>query len=199
MANSRIVWNANTLDFPGPLDARSSFDRKSLRSLSMSDGKIHSTNRRLTFFEGRMVMQDFDSAGFEAGLVAWWAWAVQGKQYAFARDSGKLYDSTAAAQVSIGDTTVQVASTTGVTVGDWMLLLSAAGLADAHKFLVSALLTTPTRIQFTGYASKYLFPVGAVVRHEHYFPKVVSLDDDYPVVEGLATWSLDHKFREDGA
>jgi hypothetical protein len=199
MANPRFIWNANNLDFPDMLSQGTAFRRKSMRSYSFSDGKIAAVARKNTFFEARIVLARFSDATFEAALNAWWAWAVAGNQYAFALDSGKVYNSVNGVQVNPGDTTVTVGSTSGVTAGDTMLIMSSLGLADIHKFVVSGLLTAPPRIQFTGFPSKFTFPTGSIVRHAEYFPKLVALDDDFPVEEELTTWTLDHRCREDAA
>lgn len=196
MANPRIIWNANNLDFPEPLLSDFVAKPHSSRVLSHSDGNVASVALKSLYWEGRILLDKFTDAQFEADLHAWFSWAVQGKQYAIARDSADVVNTTLTAAATAGDSALVVVSNAGLVVGNRYLLRN---IATREEEIVRIFAFGGPNI--TTYAGiKYSHPIGAILRTIHYLPKVVSLDDDFPVVENLSlTWSLNHRFREDAA
>lgn len=198
MPNPRIIWNGNNLDLPEPPSDFVARPRAK-RSLNMSSGKVHSVTLESLAWEGNLLLSRFPPAyrDFEAFVNEWYSWAVQGNQYALTRDSALVYSAAITAQVNAAVTVIVVASTTGLNIGDWIILQHATSPLY-HKALISGL--TGTVITCTGYPAKFIYPVGSIVRHEHYFPKVICLDDELPVREELGpVWTFDHHWREDAA
>lgn len=196
MANPSIVWNANVLNFPGPLTGIAD-PRKARRFLEMSDGKVHATQVRTSFDEVRIALANFEDAAFEADLHAWWAWAKQGNQYAFAVDNDDTIDTTLDGAAAAGQKVIPLTSTTGIVAGKKYRLIESAGhndeIVQVDTIQAGVSVTALNNLRF-GYASADVF------RSRGYFPKVVALESDRPWQEnpGL-TWTLEHAFREDAA
>ena len=196
MAAARIVWNANNLDFPEPLLSDFVAKPHSNRAFAYSDGNVSSVALKSIFWEGRIVLDKFTDAQFEADLHAWFSWAVQGKQYSVARDSSDVVNTTLTQAQSAGDGVLKVASGTGITVGRRYLLRN---VATREEEIVTVSAIAAPDVTLDG-ALWFPHEVGDVLRTQHYLPKVVSLDDDFPVVENKTlTWTFDHRFREDAA
>ena len=199
MSQARIVWNSNNLDFPDNFVSYWEAKLKARRTgETPSDGGIHGIQLSSLWFEGFLQSKNFTDSTIEAALWAWFAWAVQGKQYAIARDLTKMYSANITAILGSGATAATVASTAGPTAGDDIYFKSLTS-PDIHKARISSLGGGVT-INFVGYPSKYTFASGSLVRHVDYLPKVVSLDSEFPVrEENSLSWTLEHRFREDAA
>ena len=194
MGNSVLVWNGNSLNFPNPLtDYRAKM--RSRRGIAMSDGKVHETSLRTLFREIHAVLANFDDAEFEASLHAWWAWAVSGKQYAFAYDSADQIDTTLDGAAASGQKVIPLTDTAGIVVGKKYLTRQAAGnkYEIVHVESISAGVSVTARDNL-----KSAYVSGDIFRSRHYFPKVISPAGDEPWFEnpGL-TFTLDHLMRED--
>ena len=194
MGDPRIVWNGNDLDFPhgvSDLDVRP-VDQVSRQSTA---GAITETLLGGTWFEGRLSIRRFSSRGFFRNLMAWWSWARQGNQWAYAHDRTRTVDTTLDGTATAGTKTIPLASTTGIVAGNEYLVWSADRLtfepvvvdtisAGVSVDAVDDLLNT--------YAS------GDIFRDHRYFPKVVSIDDRRPFRELPSLLvEMDMRFRED--
>ena len=193
MANPRIVWNGNNLDFPVPPSSYRA-GRRANRVLEWSDGGVAGSLLKGFWDEVRLGLSNFDSQSFEDSLRAWWAWAGAGKQWSFALDSGNVQDRTMSSASTT--TAIFLASTAGFVAGNRYLARSATGSFEEVFTVLS--ITANVSLNISGATPlKNAYVSGDVVRSLDYYPKVVSLDDQYPVARNITTWSLDLSFRED--
>lgn len=194
MQNPRITWNGNGLDFPNPLTGYLAGTR-SRRFLEMSDGKVHATQLRTTFDEVRVELDNFEDVEFEAKLHAWWAWAKRGEQYAFSLDPSDQVDTTLDAAAAAGQKVVPLTVTTGIVVGSKYRLRQAADHDEevVHVDSIAAGVSVTARDNLL-----FSYVGGDLFRSRGYFPKVVAVEADFPVVENRGrTFTLDHTMRED--
>lgn len=198
MSNSQIIWNGNTLDFPGPLTGYRAVPR-SRRFVAISDGKVHETSLRTTFDQVRVQLANFDDVDFEAELLAWWAWARAGNQYSFALDSADQVDTTLDGAAASGQKVIPLTSTAGIVVGKKYRLREAIGNNEenTHVASISAGDSVTARDNL-----KYTYASGDIFRTRDFFPKVVAdpLERDLPVQESTGlTYTLEHVMVEDAA
>lgn len=197
MGNPRIVYDGTTLDFPQPASPGTDFRPDSDRDQALSDGGIHATTLRRWFMACRLVVAQFTDAEFERKLMAWWSWAVRGKQYAVALDSAEVADTTLDGTAAAGQAVIPLTATTGITVGKQYLVREAAG----DEFEVIEVQSISAGVSVTATANlKYGYASGDVFRARDYVPKVVSPSGRAPWgVSGPTAWTFDHAFEEDFA
>lgn len=193
MSNPQIVFSGVTLAFPSLLNGYE-HRRRSMRDVGVSTGSVVSTGLKSQYDWVRVQFSNFEDEAFEAKLWAWWSWAVRGKQYSFALDAAEVKDTVLNGSAAAGQKDVPMANTSGVTVGKRYIVREASG--EEEELIEVASITTNVKVTAVdnlvyGYASGDLF------RARDYFPKLISLDDDRPWVQGITTFSLDHVARED--
>lgn len=196
MANPQFIFNSITLDFPSTNLSAYQPNPRVVAGIHASGGSVIESVINEIFTEVVIGLSDFDDAAFFRALRAWWSWAQQGKQYAFAIDStdkvDKLLDATAAS----GQKVIPITSpTSGIVTGNFYLLRS----ADRTKEEIIEVDTIETDISATAIANLiFSYSNGDTFRSIDYFPKVKSLDQTFPVRENaVQTYTLNHRFRED--
>ena len=193
MGFPKIVYSGVTVNFPHPLTAYE-FRRRSDREMDFSGGGIAAAQLHHQYDQARIVIANFDSAAFEAQLHPWWSWAVRGKAYAFALDDTETADTTLNGAAAAGQKVIPLTLTTGITVGKQYLVRELAGheeeLITVASISAGVSVTAVDNLIF-GYLS------GDIFRSRDYLPKLVSLDDEFPLRQHITTWSLDHQARED--
>ena len=194
MANPKIVWNGNTLNFPGPLTgykAQKMLDESTARS----GGVVHATALAAAYYKIRVMLDRFDNNAFWLALRAWWSWAAEGQQYAFALDSADVVDKTLNGSAAAGQKDIPMADTSSVVVGQIYLVRQAIGQRDEIVQVASVTLNT----KVTAVANLlFSYISGDIFRSVNYFPKLVRSDADQPFEENPGvTYSLDHTAEED--
>lgn len=165
----------------------------------MSDGKIHETSLRTTFDIVRIQLANFDDVDFEADVLAWWAWARAGNQYAFARDLSDKIDTTLNGAAASGQKVIPLTSTAGIVVGTKYKIREAIGNYEEniHVASISAGVSVTARDNlFNSFVS------GDIFRSRYYFPKMKAPKEqrDLPVVENQGrVFTFDHTMVEDAA
>lgn len=200
MALPRIVYNAINLDFPENVGLLRP-ERIQGGPRNTSHGGLTETVRLSVWDEIEIVMENHGSASFHRGLQAWMAWALRGKQWSFAFDSSKVVNTTVNATAAAGAMSMDIASGTGVTNGEFYLVRS----ADLTKEEIVKKVSGGTTIVIErgndpAAGLVYGYAVGDTFRDPNYWPKLVLLDDRTPFQENQAlTYSLRIRAREDRA
>jgi len=189
----KIVWNGNTLSFPGkPTLYR--YQRRAVRDLVFSGGGVSDVNLHHQFDEVRIALENFEETQFEADLHAWWSWAARGQPYQVALDDSETADTTLDGSAAAGQKVIPLTSTTGITAGKKYLIRESAGeeeeIVEVASISAGVSVTALNNLKF-GYLT------GDIFRSRDYFPKMVSLDSDLPVQELITTFAFDHSCRED--
>ena len=193
MGNPAITWNGNTLAFPGPL-TRYDADVDADREIAFSGGRVSATLLHSMGDTVHIETGNFDDAQFEADLRAWWSWAAQGKQYAFALDSADVVNLTLNGAAAAGQKDIPLADTSSVVVGRRYLLREAAG-PEEEIIQVASIVANVKAVAQANLKFGYL--TGDRFRAIDYFPKMVSLDEKKPWRQHFTTWSLEHSMAED--
>lgn len=193
MALPRLIFDGVNVDFPQEVSGFEKL-RKVRAKMAFSASGVSSKITEHLFDEVEIEVDNFADRAFYRRLQAWWAHAAQGKPYAFALDGADVVDTTIDGDAASGQKVIPLADTTGVLVGKFYRLRTADSLreeviqVDSVSAGVSA---TAVENLIYSYAS------GDIFRSEDYFPKVVSLDDEFPAEEKpTLTFNFKHKFRE---
>lgn len=194
MGNPAIIWNGNTLAFPGPLTDYNA-DIEADGELAFSDGRVAAGILNSLGDIVEIELANFDDAQFEADLVAWWSWASQRKQYAFAFDSADVVNLALNGAAAAGQKDIPLADTSSVVVGRRYLLREAEG-PEEEIIQVASVTTNVKAVAVNNLKNGYL--TGDKFRTRDYFPKMVSLDTkNKPWRQHFTTWSLMHRMAED--
>jgi len=196
MANPRITWNGNSLDFPGPLTGYAA-DPVRERTIGRSNGVVHAVNLAASWRRLRVMLNNFQDVAFWDALVAWWAWASEGNQYAFALDSADVVDKTMTGGAAAAQKDIPFTDTSSIVAGRKYLVRQATG----HREEIIQVDTVTLNTKVTCLANlKFTYVTGDIFRSRDYFPKLVSLDSDPPFEERAGiTYQFDHSCEEDRA
>lgn len=192
MASPRITWNGNNLDLEDLSDYRSSRGKNAITSRAENGQSYTYVHEAFDIVE--VGIDSFNSTATRNALVAWWAWASQGKSYSFALDSARTVNTTLSGGASAGATSCTVNSTAGVAANRTYLIRDTDGIEEEVVVVSSVSSSTVT---FSTTPLKYAYSTGATFRDPDYFPKLESVDEAFPVIEnpGL-TFTLRHTARE---
>jgi hypothetical protein len=126
---------------------------------------------------------------------------LAGGEFAFEYDSAKVANTTLSVAASRGNSTITVASASGISDGDWLYL---ENLDEPRKNQVVRVSGAPAGsvITITQFILVAL-PIGSVCRHWQYFPKcriVEPIDRNVSFVErpagqGVSLWDFAMRFR----
>ncbi len=193
MANPEIVYDGKTLAFPQTISAMAR-QRIGERSVAVSTGGKAGSVFEHAFDEVEIEMDIFDDRDFFRDLQPWWAWAAQGQEYAFALDSADKIDTTLDGAAAAGQKVILLTSTVGIAVGTKYRVRS----DDATKEEIIEVASISAGVSVTAVDNLvFSYASGDFFRSEDYWPKVVSLDDEFPAVEtSFGGFELKHKFRE---
>lgn len=170
----RIIFNNTNVDVlidERSLETEYIQERSQHRSGS---GKIETINQH-----GIQEMQ-FSAILTEAlyrQLIAWWAWARQGKVWAFAFDSTKTGNTTLDDAAAAAQKVIPLTGTGDFSVGDYYLI-RAADNDDEFEIVEIASISAGVSVTAVGNLVNS-YTSGDVFRHWDYWPEVVSLDDTF--------------------
>lgn len=193
MAFPKFVFDGKEALFPRELsryDAR----RKTVAATSFSASGRASTVFEHAFDEVEIVLDSFAERSFFHALQAWWAWAKQGKEYAFALDGDDTAEVFLSGDAGAGESVLPLASTNGIVPGRTYRLRAADGGSEE----IIAVASVAEGVSATT-ASPLLFAyaAGDALRSVDFYPKVISLDEKFPAEEKpFLVFEFKHKFRE---
>lgn len=171
---ARITYNNKSIDLKiGPDGLETEYAQERTQNIS-GTGLIEQINQygsQILYFDAY-----FNESTYR-DLVAWWAWARQGKTWAFAFDETKTASTTLDGPANSGKLYIPLSSTTGFQIGD-VCILCAQDADDQFEVVVINALNPGVGIA----ASKnlvYSYSSGATFLHIGCFPLVVSLDDNF--------------------
>ncbi len=192
MGLSRIVFDGTSLSLPNELSSWR-YRRRADRNLVVSQGGVPTTSVRHLFDEVEVTWDKLTDTAFEESLRAFGAWASTGNPFAFTRDvtDGEL--TTLVGSVSTGQQSIPVADESGFVIGNSYLIRQAKG--DREE-IITVLVTTPGWVVAVSNL-KFSYVAGDVLKSRYHFPKLVLLDADDPVVEGLTWYDFALRARED--
>ena len=127
-------------------------------------------------------------------LVAWWAWARQGKAWSFAFDSTKTCNTTLDAAAAAAQKVIPLTGTGDFSVGDYCLIR-----ADDNddEFEIVEIASISAGVSVTAVANLVnSYTSGDVFRHWEYWPEVVSMDATFKAPKKESTRRHVFKFVE---
>lgn len=138
-----------------------------------------------------------NDATFFAQLWSWWAHASRGGEFAFAIDGADTLNTTTSSGNTQGDTTVSVATTSTLAVGDWVTLEDVTDPTKTERRKVSAISGASVGLTPT---ISYSFGSGSTMRHAEYLPACVVIEKKQPFRErdagrGGRLWDMRLRIR----
>ena len=187
----RIIFNNTNVDVlidEDSLQTEYNQERSQKRSTS---GKIQTINQH-----GIQEMR-FSAVLTEAlyrQLIAWWAWARQGKVWAFTMDSTKTGNTTLDDAAAAAQKVIPLTGTGDFSVGDYCLIR-----ADDNddEFEIVEIASISAGVSVTAVDNLvYSYTSGDIFRHWEYWPDVISLDDKFNPPKKGSTYRHVFKFAE---
>jgi len=176
----RITYNSVNIDVLLDKEAlvpKHVQDRSQNRAAS---GKIETINRHGI---QEMVFAAILTEAVERDLWGWWAWARQGRAWAFALDSSKTGDTTLDGAANSGQKNVPLTSTAGFSAGD-VCFIRAEDADDEFELIEIGSVDTGVKIVAEDNLV-YSYSSGDTFRHRYYWPEVIATDDEFePKKEG---------------
>ena len=127
-------------------------------------------------------------------LIAWWAWARQGKVWAFAFDSTKTGNTTLDDAAAAAQKVVPLTGTGDFAVGDYCLIRAAD---NDDEFEIVEIDSISAGVSVTAVDNLvYSYTSGDVFRHWDYWPEVISLEDKFGPIRKGGTYRHVFRFAE---
>jgi len=187
----RIIFNNTNVDVlidEDSLQTEYNQERSQKRSTS---GKIQTINQH-----GIQEMR-FSAVLTEAlyrRLIAWWAWARQGKVWAFAFDSTKTGNTTLDDPAAAGQKVIPLTGTGDFSAEDYCLIRAAD---NDDEFEVVEIASISAGVSVTAVDNLvYSYTSGDIFRHWEYWPEVVSLEDKFGPLKKDGTYRHVFRFAE---
>lgn len=194
MGLPKFFWDSGkTLEFPVELSGYEAKKRGVAQLAFSSSGKAGAVFET-AYDEVVIEMDAFNNRAFYRNLQAWWAWARQGLEYAFAFDGDDTVNAALDGAAAAGQKVVPLASTTGISAGGFYRLRS----ADRTKEEIVEVDSVSAGVSVTAVENLlYAYESGDAFLGEDYYPRAVSLDSEFPAEEKAAlVFEFKHKFRE---
>jgi len=187
----RITYNSVNIDLnigPAALDRRwiqKRFDTQAL------NGKMRFTS--LGGYE-LMEFESYFDADVYRELMAWWAWARHGREWAFAMDSAAAASTTLDGTASSGQKVIPVTSTSGFSVGDFCLIRATD---NDDEFEMIEINSISAGVSVTAVENLiYSYSADDFFRHWDYWPAVVTQDDEFHPDRSGSIYKNTFKFIE---
>lgn len=117
--------------------------------------------------------------------VAWWAWARQGKTFAFANSASKEGSTTLASAASASASSISVASASSFSATDTVLIRSASS-DDTFELAKISAISSSTVTLTTG--TTYAYASGSIFRHSDYWGSCLVMDKTFAPRQNDAGW-----------
>lgn len=189
----QFEFDGKTLDFPlaiSTLEKETEFQRSLRVSTGGKAGSVF--ERRLDIVS--IGLDNFSERAFYRKLQAWFAWAGQGEEYGFALDKDEKINTTLDGAAAAAQKVIPLTATAGITVGNFYKVFS----DDFTKYEIIQVDTISAGVSVTAIENLiWAYASGDFFQTEDYWPMVISLDDELPVVEkAFGTFEFDHEFQE---
>lgn len=126
--------------------------------------------------------------------VAFWAWARQGKAFAFANSASDTGSTTIASAISASTTSVSVSSASSFAASDEVLIRSASS-DDAFELAKISAISASTITLTAG--TKYAYNANSIFRHKGYWGSCVMVDTTFnPQQTDAGFYNHRMKFQE---
>lgn len=191
---ARITYDSKNIDFPAAdditlLQPSRNQEREENESAS---GKMEFIN----FYavdDIELRIDDLSTDSFKDSLDAFWSWARQGKEFAFAYDTADMINTTLDGAAVSGQKIIPLTSTSGIVAGQKYLIRAIATgyeeIVEIDTINAGVSVVTVENLKFT-YASGDLF------RSRFYWPSLVCLDTKYPIDWKIINFDFKLKMRE---
>jgi hypothetical protein len=168
----RISFDGSAVDLlPGENGLLPKYAQSRSQNISGSGAR-----ETINFYGDQVLALDFymTPAAYRK-MTAWWSWARQGNLFSLAYDSTRTASTTLASGHGAGSTGLDLASDSGINVGDELFICNTA--AD-NQFEIVQVDGTGSPLPLTD-ATLLTYPAGSLVRHADYYPSLICLDEKF--------------------
>jgi len=117
--------------------------------------------------------------------VAWWAWARQGKTFAFANSASNEGNTTLSSAISASASSFSIASASSFAASDTVLIRSASS-DDTFELAKISSVSSATITLTAG--TKYAYAAGSIFRHSDYWGSCLVMDKTFAPRQNDAGW-----------
>ncbi len=171
---ARITYNSVSVNFDLSIDGARTAYRETRNINQSASGKseiIHlygSQEITATGYFGEDDYRDF---------LGWWAWARQGRSFAFAEDNTNQVATTLDGSAASGQKTIPLTSTTDISAGDFFLIRDED---DPSEFEVVEISTVNAGVSIIAIDNLiYEYTSGDTFRHLTYWDDVICLNTQF--------------------
>jgi hypothetical protein len=176
MPNCKLIWGSSashnlTLEV-GRRGLQTTYRQEKFVNVAAS-GKRETINQ---YGIQEMEIDVYITEDLYRDAVAWWAWARQGKTFAFANSASDTGNTTLASAASASDTSISVAAAAGFAASDTVLIRSATSDNNFELAKISAISASTVTLT-TGV--HYAYTSGSIFRHADYWGSCIMLDTTF--------------------
>lgn len=187
----RITYNSVNVDVLIGNEGLQTTYKQERKQNRASSGKIETINQ-YGMQELRFAAY-FDEDTYR-DLIAWWSWARQGKEWAFALDSANVGNTTLDDAAAAGQKNVPLTATAAFASGDYCLLRAAD---SDDEFEIVKVDSVDAGVKIVAIENLiYTYASADIFRHWDYWPSVISLDANFNPRKNGAMFSHTFKFVE---
>jgi len=164
----RITYDSNNIDLNIGSDGLDIIPMQYNYQERSASGKIETLN--LYNFGEAITFDAYFQEAVYRQLIAWHAWAEQGKVFSFAMDTSLTVNTTLDGAAAAAQKVIPLTATTGLTVDDVCFIRS----ADRTKYEIGVINSISAGVSVTMDDNLiYTYASGDTFRHWHYWPEVV--------------------------
>ena len=169
MSLPAVIFDGNTLSLP---EQPTRFRHRPRGTRVQHTSQGGQTERLFRFHrdEIQVELTSYVDESFRNELEAFWSWASRGEEFGFALDNADKIDTTLAAGISKGATSLTVTSATGIVADQFYRLRNASGgenLEIVEVFSVAA----PTVNLKVG--TKFAYVTADIFRSRYFYPNMI--------------------------
>jgi len=182
MPNCAIIWDGNTLTLEvGRTGLQTTYKQERNMNTAMSGKKEFINLYDIQEMSIDLYVTEVNYSQF----VAWWAWARQGKTFAFATDASNVGNTTLDAAAAAAQKVIPLTATTGFVATDYCLIRTAA----RTDFEVVQIASVSAGVSVTAENNLiYSYASGDEFRHYDYWPSVLTMDNTFAPKQTDAGW-----------
>ena len=167
-AAPRITYNSKTIDLSSDRPIRRNVDVRVPRSVQTT---VTGASETLTVprvdVHVQIEFRQIDSESLLRALDNWWQWAQQGNSWTLTLDNTRMVSTTLTTMELAGDTSISVASATGITTGQYYVMV---GGPNYQMIEVTGVAGTGITI---GSSLDYDFASGSKFRDPYYWDGII--------------------------
>lgn len=182
MPNCKLIWNTKNLTLEVGRTGLQTTYKQERNVNTAASGKKETIN---LYGIQEMAIDLYITEDNYRSAVAWWAWARQGKTFAFANSASNTGNTTLDGAFSASSTSISVASASSFSANDTVLIRSASSDDTFELAKISAISSSAVTLT-SGLI--YDYKTGSIFRHSDYWGSCLVIDKTFAPKQTDAGW-----------